>query len=58
MPLGVETIVWLDLGCSASRDTDGARRRIAQYLAGKFVLLAPDDPPDSDHASDARGRAD
>lgn len=67
--LGVDTIVWLGLGHSTDRDTDGHVDGIAQYVApGKIVLLAPEDPSDLDHASgrdnlerlrrarDARGR--
>lgn len=68
--LGVEVIVWLGLGHSSDRDTDGHIDGIAQYLApARVVLLAPEDPSDPDHASgrdnlerlhrarDARGRA-
>ena len=68
--LGVETIVWLGLGHSTDRDTDGHIDGIAPYVAPATVaLLAPDDPADLDHergqdnldrlrrARDARGRA-
>lgn len=67
--LGAETIVWLGLGHSTDRDTDGHIDGIACYVAPATVaLLAPDDPEDPDHergrenverlraASDARGR--
>jgi agmatine deiminase len=68
--LGVETIVWLGLGHSTDRDTDGHIDGIAQYVAPAAVaLLAPDEPDDPDHESgrdnlerlhrarDAKGRA-
>jgi agmatine deiminase len=68
--LGVETIVWLGLGHSTDRDTDGHIDGIAIYVAPATVaLLAPEDPSDPDHASgrdnlerlrnarDARGRS-
>ena len=67
--LGVETIVWLGLGHSTDRDTDGHIDGIACYVAPATVaLLAPDDLGDLDHqpgrdnqerlraARDARGR--
>jgi agmatine deiminase len=68
--LGVETIVWLGLGHSTDRDTDGHIDGILMYLAPASVaLLAPEDPADPDHdsgrenrerlerARDARGRS-
>ena len=68
--LGVEAIVWLGLGHSTDRDTDGHIDGIAPYLAPATVaLLLPEDPDDPDHergrdnldrlrrARDARGRA-
>ncbi len=68
--LGLETVVWLGLGHSTDRDTDGHVDGIAQYVApATVVLLAPEDPSDPDHGSghdnlvrlararDARGRA-
>ena len=43
--LGVETIVWLGLGHSTDRDTDGHIDGIAPYLAPATVaLLLPEDP--------------
>jgi agmatine deiminase len=67
--LGVDTIVWLGLGHSSDRDTDGHIDGIAQFVAPATVaLLAPEDPRDPDHESgrdnlerlrsarDARGR--
>jgi agmatine deiminase len=67
--LGVDTIVWLGMGHSTDRDTDGHVDGIAQYVEpAKVVLLAPEDPSDPDHSSgqdnlqrlrrarDARGR--
>jgi agmatine deiminase len=67
--LGVEVIVWLGLGHSTDRDTDGHIDGIAPYLAPATVaLLLPEDPADPDHergrdnldrlqrARDARGR--
>jgi agmatine deiminase len=67
--LGVERIVWLGLGHSTDRDTDGHIDGIAPYVGpASVVLLAPDDPEDPDHdrgrdnlerlrrARDARGR--
>jgi agmatine deiminase len=67
--LGVETIIWLGLGHSTDRDTDGHIDGIACYVAPATVaLLAPDDPTDPDRdpgrdnlerlraARDARGR--
>lgn len=67
--LGIEAVIWLGLGHSADRDTDGHIDDIAQYLApGRVVLLVPDDPNDPDHerghdnverlgrARDAKGR--
>ncbi|MGH2650376.1 MAG: agmatine deiminase family protein [Actinomycetota bacterium] len=67
--LGVETIVWLGLGHSTDRDTDGHIDGIAPYVAPAAVaLLVPEDPEDPDHepgrdnlerlgrARDARGR--
>lgn len=68
--LGVETIIWLGLGHSTDRDTDGHIDGIAQYVAPATVaLLVPEDPEDPDHergrdnlerlrsARDAKGRA-
>lgn len=68
--VGVETIVWLGLGHSTDRDTDGHIDGIAPYVAPATVaLLVPEDPADPDHergrdnlerlrgARDARGRA-
>jgi agmatine deiminase len=68
--LGVETIVWLGLGHSTDRDTDGHIDGIAPYVAPATVaLLVPEDPEDPDHergrdnlerlrrARDAKGRA-
>jgi agmatine deiminase len=68
--LGVETIVWLGLGHSTDRDTDGHIDGILMYVAPASVaLLAPEDPSDPDHdsgrenlerlerARDARGRS-
>jgi agmatine deiminase len=67
--LGVQTIVWLGLGHSTDRDTDGHIDGIAPYVApAKVALLMPDDPEDPDHdpgrdnrdrlsrARDAKGR--
>jgi agmatine deiminase len=67
--LGVETIIWLGLGHSTDRDTDGHIDGIAPYVGpARVALLAPDDPDDPDHesgrdnrerlvsAKDARGR--
>jgi agmatine deiminase len=67
--LGVEAIVWLGLGHSTDRDTDGHIDGIAPYLAPATVaLLVPGDPDDPDHergldnldrlrrSRDARGR--
>lgn len=67
--LGVETIVWLGLGHSTDRDTDGHIDGIAPYVApGTVALLLPQDPKDPDHhrgrdnlerlrsARDAKGR--
>jgi agmatine deiminase len=48
--LGVEMIVWLGLGHSTDRDTDGHIDGIASYVApATVVLLAPDDLEDPDH---------
>jgi agmatine deiminase len=48
--LGVETIVWLGLGHSTDRDTDGHVDGIAQYVRpATVVLLVPEDPQDPDH---------
>jgi len=68
--LGVEAIVWLGLGHSTDRDTDGHIDGIATYVApARVALLAPDDPADPDYergrdnlerlrrAQDARDRA-
>lgn len=68
--LGVETIVWLGLGHSTDRDTDGHIDGILIYVEPAAVaLLAPEDPGDPDHesgrdnlarlraATDARGRS-
>lgn len=50
--LGVETIVWLGLGHSSDRDTDGHIDGIVIYVAPATVaLLVPEDPDDPDHAS-------
>jgi agmatine deiminase len=50
--LGVETTVWLGLGHSADRDTDGHIDGIASYVAPATVaLLAPEDAEDPDHRS-------
>ena len=50
--LGVETIVWLGLGHSADRDTDGHIDGIAAYVAPATVaLLTPEDAEDPDHRS-------
>ncbi len=67
--LGVDVIVWLGLGHSTDRDTDGHIDGIAPYIApATIALLAPEDPADPDHergrdnlerlrhARDARGR--
>ena len=67
--LGAETVVWLGLGHSTDRDTDGHLDGIACVVAPATVaLLAPDDHRDPDHergrenlerlraARDARGR--
>ncbi len=67
--LGAEAVVWLGLGHSTDRDTDGHIDGIACYVAPATVaLLAPDDRQDPDHdrgrqnlerlrtARDARGR--
>jgi agmatine deiminase len=67
--LGVDRVVWLPFGWSASRDTDGHVDGVAQYLSpGRVILLAPADSADPDHergqtnaraiasTSDARGR--
>ena len=67
--LGVETIVWLGMGHSTDRDTDGHIDGIAPYVAPATVaLLAPEDAHDPDHdfgrdnlerlrrARDAKGR--
>ena len=67
--LGAEVVVWLGLGQSADRDTDGHIDGIAQYVRpGVVMILAPADPADPDHdrggdnvrraaaATDARGR--
>jgi agmatine deiminase len=68
--VGVETIVWLGLGHSTDRDTDGHIDGIACFVEPATVaLLAPDDPHDPDHqrgrdslerlrtARDAKGRS-
>jgi agmatine deiminase len=48
--LGVETVVWLGLGHSTDRDTDGHIDGIACYVApATLVLLTPDDAQDPDH---------
>ena len=67
--LGVEVIVWLGLGHSTDRDTDGHIDGVAPYVAPATVaLLVPEDPDDPDHdpgldnldrlrrATDAKGR--
>jgi agmatine deiminase len=67
--LGVEKIIWLGLGHSTDRDTDGHIDGIAPYVApSRVALLAPKDPQDPDHmrgqdnlrrlrdARDAKGR--
>ena len=68
--LGVEEIVWLGLGHSSDRDTDGHIDGILIYVEpAKVALLAPEDPGDPDHdsgrdnlerlrrARDAKGRS-
>ena len=67
--LGAEVVVWLGLGHSADRDTDGHIDGIAQYVRpGVVIIHAPGEPADPDHdrgrdnvrraaaATDARGR--
>jgi agmatine deiminase len=67
--LGAEAVVWLGLGHSADRDTDGHIDGIAQYVRPGVVMIhAPGGPADPDHdrgrdnvrraarAADARGR--
>jgi agmatine deiminase len=67
--VGVEVVVWLGLGHSTDRDTDGHIDGIASYIApATIALLAPEDPQDPDHrsgrdnirrlqeATDAKGR--
>jgi agmatine deiminase len=67
--LGIEMIVWLGMGHSSDRDTDGHIDGIAPYVAPATVaLLAPEYPDDPDHlfgrdnwerlkrARDAKGR--
>ena len=67
--LGVDVIVWLGLGHSTDRDTDGHIDGIASYVSPAVVaILAPEDPEDPDHergrdnldrlraAQDAKGR--
>jgi agmatine deiminase len=67
--LGAEVVVWLGLGHSADRDTDGHIDGIAQYVRPGVVMIhAPGDRADPDHdrgrdnvrraagATDARGR--
>jgi len=67
--LGAEVVVWLGLGHSASRDTDGHVDGIAQYVRpGTVMIHAPGERTDPDHdrgrdnvrraagATDARGR--
>jgi agmatine deiminase len=50
--LGVETIIWLGLGHSTDRDTDGHIDGIAPYVAPATVaLLMPEEPDDPDHES-------
>jgi agmatine deiminase len=50
--LGVETVVWLGLGHSTDRDTDGHIDGIAPYVAPATVaLLSPEDADDPDHES-------
>jgi agmatine deiminase len=68
--LGVETVIWLGLGHSTDRDTDGHIDGVLQVVRpGVVMLLAPADPNDPDHepgadnlrrlreARDARDRA-
>jgi agmatine deiminase len=67
--LGAEVLVWLGLGHSADRDTDGHVDGIAQYVRpGTVMIHAPGERTDPDHdrgrenvrraaaATDARGR--
>jgi agmatine deiminase len=67
--LGAEVVVWLGLGHSADRDTDGHIDGIAQYVRPGVVMIhAPGGRADPDHdrgldnvrrataATDARGR--
>jgi len=67
--LGAEVVVWLGLGHSCDRDTDGHVDGIAQYLRpGTVMIHAPGGPADPDHdrgrenvrraaqATDAAGR--
>ena len=50
--LGIDTVVWLGLGHSSDRDTDGHIDGIAPYVAPATVaLLAPEDPQDPDQES-------
>ncbi len=52
--LGIEAVIWLGLGHSTDRDTDGHIDGIASYVGPAVVaLLAPGDPDDPDHQ---RGR--
>ena len=67
--LGAEVVVWLGLGHSADRDTDGHIDGVAQYVRpGVVMIQAPREQTDPDHdrgrdnaaraaaATDARGR--
>jgi agmatine deiminase len=67
--LGAEVVVWLGLGHSADRDTDGHVDGVAQYVRpGTVMIHAPGGRTDPDHdrgrdnvrlaagATDARGR--
>jgi agmatine deiminase len=68
--LGADVVVWLELGHSADRDTDGHIDGVAQYVRpGTVMVHAPSDPSDPDHdrgrdnvrriraTTDARGRS-
>jgi len=67
--LGAQKVVWLGLGHSADRDTDGHIDGVAQYVRpGTVMIYAPGERTDPDHdrgqenvrraagATDARGR--
>jgi len=48
--LGAEVVVWLGMGHSADRDTDGHIDGIAQYVRpGTVMIYAPGDQADPDH---------